>query len=123
MTGVPFFSSNDFVLSKDSSLPQWLDKRLTTSGPLEITYKIYETVFTSTGKVTVEIRSPGSNKPLKFNGTWEWMIGEGGPKLKKGDASLVRMIFKGVTEIYEFRHLRNIIVIKTNAVRSNNLSE
>lgn len=116
--------AGEFTLATNSPLPKWIDKnQLSQRDQIEFKYSIYDTVFTTKGRVTIEIRSPESNKLIKFNGVWESRPGEDNRHLHEGDVSLVRMTFKSVPEIYEFRHLKNIIVIKTNAVWPNHSSD
>lgn len=105
------FASGKFILAHDSPLPKWVDPKTSSAlRPFEITYTMCETTFTTTGKVTARIVSKKAKSTLVLNGTWQAMPVSESP-LKEGEMSLVVMTFKGVEEIYEFRHLRDVIRI------------
>lgn len=109
------FVSGKFVLADDSARPSWLDAKTAQDlEPFEIKYTVYETTFTKTGKVTVQIVSTNSAEPIIYHGTWHWAK-DTVPPQKEGDSRLVVMDIDGTKDVYEFYHLKDFIRVSAKA--------
>lgn len=101
--------SGKFILADDSARPSWLDAKTAQNlEPFEVKYTVYETTFTKTGKVTVQIVSTNSAESIIYHGTWRWAKNTVPPQ-KEGDLRLVAMDINGTRDVYKFYHLKNII--------------
>jgi hypothetical protein len=103
------FVSGKFILANDSPLPSWLDEETAHKlAPFEVKYTLYETTFTTTGHVTVQVVSTNITNPIIHQGKW-CSINDNAERPKEGDSSFTRMEIDGTVDVYEFFHLKQII--------------
>jgi hypothetical protein len=106
------FIQGKFILANDSPLPSWLDQKTADNlFPFEVKYTLYETTFTTTGNVTVQVVSPNITNSFIRYGKW-CSIDDNTERPKEGDTSLVIMDIDGFVDIYEFFHLKDFVRVR-----------